>query len=169
MAIPLNDNVATRSNKPTDSRFMDFAGGISTPYASIAAAKSAIDPFYRYQYLTIWAKAPNGDPLEYWWRVDTTDASLEPKNKESYTLNSDGALNMIPGYNYTSVVVIPTNNLPNLKIGLTDGGGEIEPGAIVTAGTAYNLTGSLGLYTINTALFFGNIAAGTKIILYKTF
>lgn len=170
MAIPLNDNIATRSNKPADSRVMDFAGGISVPYASIAAAKSAIDPFYRCQYLTVWAQAANGDPLEYWWRVDTTDASLEPKGKESYTLNTDGSLLLLPQYNYEDIVVLPTNNIANLMIGTTSGGGELEPGTAILANTAYKLGGSsLGYLTSATSIFFTGVATGTKILIYKKY
>lgn len=169
MAIPLNDNIATRSNKPSDSRVMDFAGGLSVPFASVAAALSAINSAYRCLYLTIWAKASNGDPLEYWWKNDLTDGSLEPKNKESITLNGDSSLTLLPGYNYQDIIVVPTSTLTNLKIGTTNGGGELEPGTAVTAGATYKLAGSLGYITSSTSLFFAGILTGTKILIYKKF
>lgn len=170
MAIPLNDNIATRSNKPTDSRAMDFAGGVSAPFASIAAAISAINVAYRYQFLSIWAKAANGDSLEYWWRVDTTDASLEPRTKESYTFNSDNSVILSAGYNYGDIIIIPTNNISNLQIGTTPGGSEISPStAILTTDPPYKISSTLGYLKANTTIYFTGLVTGTKILIYKAF
>lgn len=166
MPVVINDTISVHAPKPNDFRFMDFQGGISLPFTSSSAAISAVPQAYRYQYLTLWALAANGDPLEYWWRADTTDGSLEPKSKESYTLNTSGSITFNPPYRLEGVVVIPTSSLATLTIGLTNGGGELEPGAAVANGAAYNL--SLGQF-VNTplTLYFGGLASGTKIIFYK--
>lgn len=168
MAIVFNDNLAINAPKEIDARKMNFTGGASVPYASVAAAVAAIPSAYRHLYLTIWALAANGDPLQYWWQADLTDASLVPKNKESYTLNSDGSITFAAPYLFTHLVVLPTNNLTTLKIGTTNGGGEYEPGTAVGAGTSYTL--SLGEYSIaGTTVWFNGLATGTKILAYKHF
>lgn len=168
MAILFNDNFQTRANKPTDSRYMDYSGGQGIPYASVAAAVSAVLAAYRYQYLTVWALAPNGDPLLYWWRADTTDASLEPKDKESYTLNATGTITMIAPYYVYSISVQPTNNIANLQIGTTIGGTDLEPGTAVNAGTTYTLAYGARILT-NTTIFLTGLATGTKVIVDKKF
>lgn len=167
MSITLNDNISTHAPKPIEARSMDFSGGISVPYATLAAAKAAILSAYRHQYLTVWVIAANGDPLEYWWRADTTDASLEPKNKESFTLNADGSIVLNPPYRYGEIVVLPTNNLANLQIGTTVGGTDMEPGIAVTAGNAYTFS-SVGYINSAKTIYFTGLATGTKILAYKS-
>lgn len=168
MAIIFNDNLQINAPKPIDAKNMNFSGGAAIPYASVAAAISAIPSAYRHLYLTVWALAANGDALQYWWQIDLTDASLVPKDKESYTLNSDGSITFAAPYLFTHLVVLPTNNLSALKIGTTNGGGEYEPGAVVNAGTSYTL--SLGQYAISgTTIWFNGLASGTKILAYKHF
>lgn len=168
MSVTLNDNISTHAPKPIEARSMDFSGGISIPYASLAAAKTAIPSAYRHQYLTIWVLATNGDPLEYWWRADTTDASLEPKNKESFTLNTDGSIVLNPPYRYGDIIVIVTNNIATLKIGTTVGGGELEPGAAVTTTTPYTFS-SVGYVGSARTIYFTGVTTGTKILVYKNF
>lgn len=166
MAITLNDNISTHAPKPVEARSMDFQSGSAIPFANIAAALTAVIQAFRHQYLTIWALAANGDPLEYWWRTGTSDGALEPKSKESVTLDTDGFITLLSGYKYDTFVVLPTNTLSNLIIGTSNGGTDIEPGAPVSAGVPYVL--SYPKYvTTNTPLYFGGLAAGTKIIAYK--
>lgn len=168
MAITFNDNFAINAPKPIEAKNMDFAGGQSVPFASTAAAITAILAAYRYQYLTIWALAANSDPLEYWWRADTTDASLEPKSKESYTLNANGSITMIAPYHILSISVQPTNVLSALQIGTTTGGNDLEPGTAVSAGGTYTLSYNSRILS-NTTIFFTGVATGTKIIVDKKF
>lgn len=167
MAITVNDNFQVNSPKGIDAKYSKFSGGTYQPWASSAEAISNIVSAYRYQYLTVLCLM-NGDPIEYWWRIDTTDASLEPKNKESYTLNGTGTITLGAGYLYKTIVVLPTTTISNLQIGTTLGGTDIEPGAAVTGGTAYVL--DYPTYTASSkTLYFTNPTSGTKILLYKTF
>lgn len=169
MSSPQNDNFQVRAPKPIESKIMDFAGGASTPYANIAAANAAILSAYRWKYLTIWAFAANGDPLEYWWKNDLLDASLEPKNKDSVTLTTDGSIALLPGYNYQDIIVIPTSGLSALKIGTSSGAGDLEPGAAVTGGASYKLASTLGYITTSTNIFFSGITSNSKVLIYKKF
>lgn len=168
MPITLNDNAAVHANKPIDSRYMNYLSGSSSPWASAAAAIAGIPSAYRYQFLTVLAQAANGDVLEYWWRVDTTDGSLEPKNKESVTLNANGSITLGAGYYYGSIIVLPTTSITSLQIGSTSGGTDYEAGQNVAGGTAYSLSWNAFVAT-NTSIFFTNITTGTKIVSYKTF
>lgn len=168
MATTLNDNVAVHADKPIDARSMDFAGGISVPFANIAAANAAVNQAFRYQYLTVWILAANGDPIEHWWRADTNDSSLEPKDTESYTFNTDASISLKAGYNYQEFVVLPTTNIANLQIGTTLGGNDLEAGSAVLAGTSYKL-GNLSYPTSTTSIFFTGLSTGTKIRVYKKF
>lgn len=166
MAITLNDNVSTHAPKPIDARNMDFSGGSAIPFSSVAAALTAVPSAFRHQYLTLWALAPNGDPLEYWFRQDTQDSSLEPKSKESYTLSTDGTIVLKPPYKYDSIVVLPTVNITTLKIGTSSGAGDLEPGTAVLAGSTYTL-GYNQYVGANTTIFFTGLTANTKILAYK--
>ena len=167
MAITFNDNLQINAPKPADAKYMNFTGGIAQPWASVAAANAGINAAYRYQYLTIFVLM-NGDPIEFWYRTGTADGNLEPKTKESYTLNANGSITLTANYAYNRIVVLPINNLSNLTIGTTNGGTDIEPGIPVTVGVPYSLDYPF-YYLSNTPIFFGGIASGTKILLYKTF
>lgn len=169
MSTPQNDNFQIRAPKPAESKIMDFAGGASTPYANVAAAIAAIASAYRWKYLTVWAFAANGDPLEYWWKNDLLDASLETKSKDSITLTTDGSITLLPGYNYQDIIVLPTSNLTALKIGTSSGAGDLEPGAAVTGGAAYKLASTLNYIAASTNIFFTGITSSTKILVYKKF
>jgi len=167
MAITLNDNVQINAPKVLDNKYMKFSGGTTQPWASSAEAVTNILSAYRYQYLTVLCLM-NGDPVEYWWRTGTADGNLETKSKESYTFNSSSSITLTTGYLYDRIIVLPANNLTNLIIGTTNGGNDIEPGTPVTGGDVYTLSYPQYI-NASTTLYFGNLATGTKILLYKTF
>lgn len=55
-----------------------LVAGKTTPYVSAAAAIAAVPAAYRYRGKTVLVDDGTG-LKEYWWRVDTQDASLVPK------------------------------------------------------------------------------------------
>jgi hypothetical protein len=167
MSIIINDNFQTNAPKHIDAKYMTFISGNCVPWPSSAAAVSGINVSYRFQYLTVLC-IMNGDPVEYWWRTGTADGNIEPKSKESYTLNGTGTITLMNNYFYNTIVILPTNNTTNLQIGTTVGGNDIENGTNINAGDSYTL--NFPFYTaIPTTIYFTNISTGTKVLLYKTF
>jgi len=68
MAITLNDNLQINAGKPVDSKYLSSS---NVPYASVAAANSAIPISYRYQGLKV-----NINNVEYWYYTGVTDGDL---------------------------------------------------------------------------------------------
>lgn len=60
--------------------------GKTTPYGSAAAAIAAVPAAYRYRGKTVLVDDGTG-LKEYWWRVDTQDASLVPKMLGPFTID----------------------------------------------------------------------------------
>lgn len=74
-------NVGFDNNSPQaiDRSYGALSAGRTTPYTSVAAANTAIISAYRHRGKTVLIDTGTG-ANEYWWRVDTQDASLVPKN-----------------------------------------------------------------------------------------
>lgn len=167
MSITINDSLQNNSPKHLDAKYMKFSAGVCQPWASVSEAQSSILLSYRYQFLTILCLM-NSDPVEFWWRAGTADLNLEPKSKESYTLNSSGSVQLTAGYLYNKIVILPTATTTSLLIGTTNGGNDIEPGVNIASGDTYTL--DFPFYTgAATTIYFTNVASGTKILLFKTF
>lgn len=167
MAIIVNDNFQSNSPKHIDAKYMKFTGGQQQPYASPAEAVSTILSAYRYKYLTVLCLM-NGDPVEYWWQIDTTDASLLPKSKESYNISANGSITPTPGYLYDRIVILPTVNIASLLVGTSNGASDIEPGTAITAGSAYTISYPKYINAA-TSFWFTGVTANTKVLFYKTF
>lgn len=169
MAITFNDNMGINAPKHIDARSMNFTGGVSAPYTSVAAANAAVLSAYRHQYLTCWVTL-NGDPIEHWWRASTADGSLEPKWKDSWVLNADGSVALPVGYRVKGIVVLPTNTISNLLIGTAPGGSDLEPGSgSITGGTgSYDLAYSRYIVSA-TNIYFTGITNNTKVLVFKEF
>jgi len=168
MAITFNDNMGINAPKAIDARNMNFTGGASVPYTSVAAANTAVLSAYRHQFLTCWITL-NGDPILHWWRASTADGSLEPKDKDSWILNADGSIALPVLYRVKAIVVIPSTSITNLQIGTTVGGSDLEPGTgAITSGQSYTLTYSNYIASA-TNMYFTGITTGTKILVYKEF
>lgn len=71
MAILLNDNISTLAPKPTDNRY--------GPYATLAAAKTALVSGVRYTGLVV-GVITGGAVTEYWFANGITDADLVAKS-----------------------------------------------------------------------------------------
>jgi hypothetical protein len=165
MAINFNDNIQVNAPKSADAKYMKFSGGLTQPYSSTADAYSTIISAYRYQFLTVLALM-NGDPVEYWWQGGLGDNNLVPKNKESWNINSSGDINLLNGYLYTTIVIIPTGNITNLLIGTTGAGSsDIDFGSNITAGVPYIV--NISIYGASTTLSFSNTNTNCKVLLYK--
>jgi hypothetical protein len=87
-------------------------------------------------------------------------------NGVSITLNSNGSIAIDAGELVSYIIVIPANNLTTFKIGTTVGGGEIEPGVNLTAGTVYTWNPGRYFQAAGT-LYFTNVLTGTQIIVRK--
>lgn len=69
-----------------DRAYGALSVGRTIPYVSVAAANTAVVVGYRYRGKTVSIDDGTG-MKEYWWRVDTQDASLVPKNLYEQVLN----------------------------------------------------------------------------------
>lgn len=87
-------------------------------------------------------------------------------NGVTVTLNANGSIAILAGELVSYIVVIPANNLTTFRIGTTVGGGEIEPGVNITAGTVTTWNASR-YFQLAGNLYFTNVAVGTQIIIRK--
>lgn len=73
-------NVGFDNNSPQaiDRAYGALSAGRTVAYASVAAANTAVISAYRHRGKTVLIDTGTG-AYEYWWRVDTQDASLVPK------------------------------------------------------------------------------------------
>lgn len=69
-----------------DRSYGALSAGRTIPYTSVAAANTAVIAAYRYRGKTVSIDTGTG-LREYWWRVDTQDASLVPKNLYEQAIN----------------------------------------------------------------------------------
>jgi hypothetical protein len=76
MPIINNDNIDTRSPKPTDQRQGKFVAGVWQPFDSVADANTRIT--YRYKTLTV-PILVGGEIKDYWYRDGITDVDLVEK------------------------------------------------------------------------------------------
>jgi len=83
MAINLNDNINTISNKPLDNRYSVNMLGATGYYETVAAANLAIPIPQRHRGLTVGIKLTGGLFEEYWYRDGVADINLIPKGSGS--------------------------------------------------------------------------------------
>ena len=103
MAITLNDNFQNNSPKSIDNKYM--VGGV-TPYASVAAANTAVNSAYRHKGLKVRITI-GGEEVEYWWKYGITDSDLIPVSLDKFTLGSDGTKVLKIGEFYKRILIKP--------------------------------------------------------------
>jgi hypothetical protein len=87
-------------------------------------------------------------------------------NSSSVTLNANGSVTVGAGELVSYIVVKCTNNATGFKIGTTAGGGDIEPGVNITAGSSKTWNPGLFFSAAGT-LYFTNVPVGTDILIKK--
>ena len=129
-----------------------LVAGVTTPYASVAAAIAAVNIAYRYRGKTVLIDTGTG-LMEYWWRVDTQDASLVPKVQQDTYIDfiiGDGGPNTPAAGTtvYTNPAIV--NCVP---LSFTIEGAEIalKPRASGSAYATYNPTA--GTITLTGTVF----------------
>jgi hypothetical protein len=115
MAINLNDNINTISNKPLDNRYSVNMLGATGYYETVAAANLAIPIPQRHRGLTVGIKLTGGLFEEYWYRDGVADINLIPKGS-----GSAGAENGLNVYT-NNKVRLGGDLLTNTTINISDG------------------------------------------------
>ena len=102
MAIILNDNIDTRSGKPTDSRYGTTLLGATGFYTSVSGANAAIPTYQRYIGLTVGIKLGASAIVEYWYANGITDGDLVLKT------SSGNLTGITPGNGITVSGTLPS-------------------------------------------------------------
>lgn len=139
------------SKQHIDRSYGALSVGANVPYASVAAANLAVNVAYRYRGKTVLVDDGSG-AREYWWRVDTQDASLVPKvltpQMADFVVGDGQSLTPVAG-----TVVYTNPALVNCRIL----GFEVEGSSIagrVRTGTPYFTYGSVGgTITVTNTIF----------------
>lgn len=147
MGIPVNDSLSTNAPKPVDERFLK--NGL-IPYATTAEAIAAISTVRRFKGLIVLVN----DQL-WWWIEGVSDADLVPYGLFTRTFTADGNYVLKAGQWLEAVSIKSTVGI-NIKIGITDNGGEIEPGYDLPANASRTFRSDLSVDT-DTAIYFNGI------------
>ncbi|MBO9566727.1 MAG: hypothetical protein J7621_28400, partial [Niastella sp.] len=87
-------------------------------------------------------------------------------NSTTTTLNANGSVSVAAGELVSYIIVKCANAATTFKIGTTAGGGEIEPGVNIAAGSSKTWSPGLFFAAAGT-LYFTNVPAGTEIMVKK--
>lgn len=147
----INVGFDNNSGQEIDRKKGTLVAGVTTPYASTAAAIAAINIAYRYRGLTVYIDTGTG-LMEYWWRVGTADNQLVLKNLYEqfvdFIIGDGGSVTPAPGTTvYTNPAIV--NCVP---LGFLIEGQEIALKTRVgTAWCTYNPTA--GTITLTNTVF----------------
>jgi hypothetical protein len=170
MAILLNDNLQINAGKPVDAKYL---ASTNQPYASVAAANSAIPQSYRYIGLKV-----NVNNVEYWYYTGVTDSDLvaleTPESASGITVATNGLTKLgdgktvVLGGDLTGATTININSQSltiqtNPMQYAADYSGQYDEFSIPDAGYVTGLTDGLQSQITTNA---GNIADNAADIVY---